>query len=562
VRYKNLLAFPRLNVDRLSKISLFAGLLGASIYLTLAWYVLATGHPHEDAYILFKYSENWAAGNGITYNAGGDPVEGATDFLWMAAIALFNNIGFSSGFASGLLNAAAVGFLSSLLMHICNLSNDVGARLTVAFLVPLLVATMPFSLAGLAGFSAPVFAAATVGLLILYLSSPDWQVLMPFAALLTGFLRPDGLIIGVGFWGLSLFRIWNKTRIRNQFFLFTLGAGVMGISYFAWRYFYFGHLLPLPLMVKSRAPSGFDPGNWLYTGMPYPPIALAGVILAFLHNDDNRKTWRILYASLPFALHVAALTTAHRSQNVQERFYAPEIAAILAVSMLFLQYSYQTTKWATWVSIVVIACLLTFAGQADATKEFVANLQGRDKGKFSKSAYINVFPEMLDAATPDSTVVALTEAGRMAYWLEGHHIDLVGLNTPATAVDPVTPGFIERKNPDLLFINTAGMLARFRQDKGDFFKVKDEKAVFDKVRSTNWRNIESPVSRASSAVLEFLRRHQEGRYTIYLAQYQGAYKHLYAIREGGSVRESAFRQALRKSYRKKNQKSYLEMVPQ
>ena len=175
---------------------------------------------------------------------------------------------------------------------------------------------------------------------------------------------------------------------------------------------------------------------------------LAGVILAFLYNDDNRKTWRILYASLPFALHVAALTTAHRSQNVQERFYAPEIAAILAVSMLFLQYSYQTTKRATWVSIVVIACLLTFAGQAGATKEFVADLQGRDKGKFSKSAYINIFPEILDAATPDSTVVALTEAGRMAYWLEGHHIDLVGLNTPATAVNPVTPGFIERKNPD------------------------------------------------------------------------------------------------------------------
>jgi len=42
---------------------------------------LTLGHPHEDAYILFRYAENLAAGHGIVFNVGGPRAEGATDFL-------------------------------------------------------------------------------------------------------------------------------------------------------------------------------------------------------------------------------------------------------------------------------------------------------------------------------------------------------------------------------------------------------------------------------------------------------------------------------------------------
>ena len=60
-------------------VPLFVG----TCFALVASYLLRQGHPHEDAFILFVYAENMAAGNGIVYFAGGGPAEGATDFLWM-----------------------------------------------------------------------------------------------------------------------------------------------------------------------------------------------------------------------------------------------------------------------------------------------------------------------------------------------------------------------------------------------------------------------------------------------------------------------------------------------
>src|SRR4051794_20721879 len=62
--------------------------------LGLGLSVLYVSHPHEDAYILFKYVRNFTSGLGIVFNAGGPHAEGATDFLWFALLSAFTWIGF------------------------------------------------------------------------------------------------------------------------------------------------------------------------------------------------------------------------------------------------------------------------------------------------------------------------------------------------------------------------------------------------------------------------------------------------------------------------------------
>ena len=44
--------------------------------------------PAEDAHIMFRYAENFASGQGLVWNAGLPPVEGATEFLWTLLLAL------------------------------------------------------------------------------------------------------------------------------------------------------------------------------------------------------------------------------------------------------------------------------------------------------------------------------------------------------------------------------------------------------------------------------------------------------------------------------------------
>lgn len=50
-------------------------------------------HPAEDAAILMRYSKNLAEGNGTVWNIGETPVDGATDFLFMVAVAFLYKVG-------------------------------------------------------------------------------------------------------------------------------------------------------------------------------------------------------------------------------------------------------------------------------------------------------------------------------------------------------------------------------------------------------------------------------------------------------------------------------------
>ena len=43
--------------------------------------------PQEDAYILYRYSENLATSGQIAWNVDDGPADGATDFLWMLVLA-------------------------------------------------------------------------------------------------------------------------------------------------------------------------------------------------------------------------------------------------------------------------------------------------------------------------------------------------------------------------------------------------------------------------------------------------------------------------------------------
>ena len=52
-------------------------------------------HPEEDAAMLLRYSGHLARGDGIVWNVGEPPVDGATDFLFMLLVAGLHRLGFS-----------------------------------------------------------------------------------------------------------------------------------------------------------------------------------------------------------------------------------------------------------------------------------------------------------------------------------------------------------------------------------------------------------------------------------------------------------------------------------
>ena len=69
---------------------------------------------NDDAFISFRYSENWALQGAPVYNLG-DPVEGYTNFLWVALIALAMKLSFEPIWASQVMGlafaAGTIGFI-------------------------------------------------------------------------------------------------------------------------------------------------------------------------------------------------------------------------------------------------------------------------------------------------------------------------------------------------------------------------------------------------------------------------------------------------------------------
>ena len=85
--------------------------------LNYPYSVIVYNHLGEDAFITFRYTENFVAGHGLVYNPG-ERVEGFSNFLWLLILAFFHKLGF------GLLTTSKVlaVTVNSLLMVVATLA--------------------------------------------------------------------------------------------------------------------------------------------------------------------------------------------------------------------------------------------------------------------------------------------------------------------------------------------------------------------------------------------------------------------------------------------------------
>jgi len=104
--------------------------------------------PAEDAAILYAYSENLADTGVISYFPGGEPAEGATDFLWMILLSIFYFFGLNTYFSAIFINLCSLIIITKTIQDHFKLSNADGL---VIFLFHL---SLTHTYAALAGFSA------------------------------------------------------------------------------------------------------------------------------------------------------------------------------------------------------------------------------------------------------------------------------------------------------------------------------------------------------------------------------------------------------------------------
>jgi hypothetical protein len=267
----------------------------------------------DDAFISMRYARNWADGHGITWNPGEPPVEGYSNFLFVALGALLHRLGVASPIGvikvlcavsllatCGLLYLLArrwLGPLGSVIPVLCLLAFPGTVMWTVSGLE-----TAVYQLLFVAGIFLGITAyRQEVGLGPA--SAPSESFGRPpsrwalvgggLCALLAALARPEGpvllllLVALVGIVEIQRMRslpagqrsTWRRETVVSLSCLI-LPFALVYVPYFWWRVVYFGRLLPNPVYCKANYAG--DPWNlnrdFLTAFWPYILLALIPLI--------------------------------------------------------------------------------------------------------------------------------------------------------------------------------------------------------------------------------------------------------------------------------------------
>ncbi len=205
----------------------------------------------DDAFITFRYAENFANGHGLVFNPG-ERVEGYTDFLWALLIAACIKLGLPPGESGVLLSLAS--FVAALVLVVRRARTLPG---TATFPLGLALTAANYSVASFAtGGLETVFAMMLV-LLAVDLAHDGRAFSAGLAGVLAAMSHPDHVLF-YGALGVAL--LWH-TRSLKSALRYAAPFFIVFLPWFLWRWHYYGDLFPNTYYAKSGGEAWFSQGG-------------------------------------------------------------------------------------------------------------------------------------------------------------------------------------------------------------------------------------------------------------------------------------------------------------
>jgi len=422
-----------------------------------AIYAIVTGVqrsvPFEDAAMLMRYAQHVAAGYGMVWNVGDPPVDGATDFLFTALVALVMRAGLSVESAT-----RACILTANLALSVAMLSEAIRWRLT---LLPLAAASAIYMVSGpgnrflQAYFGAPAFALTAVALYFALQHAEEQSsnravLVVAAAALAAGLMRPEGNLLAAmlfaSFWLTSDSFVFRRVLARSAMLYCVAGALFLG-----WRTWYFGQLMPNPFYLK---------GGWrLYPESlsesirnawdmlrPFVPIMLVAGLVRFRVSQELHALREIL----PIAGFLLIWVLLNNDNNHWGRFQYAIVPLMLLGALRWTRLLYQRALEGGRASVCLVLCatsVLTLAAvPAYSALRYGGHLPPPD-GRFAVA-------RGLQPLASTGMVMAVSEAGLLPLYSEWNAIDVWGLNDQWIARNHVvTEAYLDRRPPDLVMLN-------------------------------------------------------------------------------------------------------------
>ncbi|MBK6794305.1 MAG: hypothetical protein IPG80_17605 [Anaerolineales bacterium] len=417
--------------------------------------------PFEDAAMIMRYSQHLAGGHGIVWNVGEAPVDGATDFLFMAASAGLIKLGFTVG-----QSVRGIGFaahlLTVLIIYWTNRRVHNG-NISFSFLSGLYLAVGTGLSYVSAYFGTPFFALAAastwaLGLILMKEENPSFWLSIAFAlsGLITGLIRPEGVILAALMLVAVVFmRGLNKSKMIVVAFgsVFLL----LGGAYFLWRWNYFGYPLPNPFYKKGD-------GGWKWDSFQHSmwnalrlclPMVIA-FILGFRSNETFKRTVAHLVPILGFAIAFGLISD---EMNYGARFqYAVVPIALMSWVPLIGSVNFEALKQSSvrerGVYLVMGAALSAGLIYYSWFQNCFLNLyqQACDR-PYERDGRLEM-AQMLADYRGKGYMIATTEAGLLPYYSGWDALDTWGLNDQFIAHNgSITVEYLDKYKPEIIMFH-------------------------------------------------------------------------------------------------------------
>jgi arabinofuranosyltransferase len=436
-------------------------LLVASTLYYASRYVDFSIPPFEDAAMLMRYAQNLAGGDGIVWNIGEHPVDGATDFLFMAVSATFIKLGLTVGqsvrgigFASHIFTVLIVYWTNRRINH-SNIPFSLLSGLYLAVGTGLSYVS--------AYFGTPFFALAAastwaLGLLLINREDQPFWLSLAFAlsGLVTGLIRPEGVILA----SLMLLSVIVMRGLKNSIstiIIFGTVFLVLGGAYFLWRWDYFGYPLPNPFYKKGDSGlhwDSFDNSllNTLRLCLPFAVIALLG----FRSRETTKHTLAYLIPILGFA---SAFILISDEMNYGARFqYALVPIALMSWTPLvrglnFLWLNQLSARERSVYFIALIGLCGSLVYYSWFQNCFLVTDQRSCERPYEQDGRYEMGKSLAEYRGK-GYVIATTEAGLLPYYSGWTAIDTWGLNDQFIAHNGgITVEYLDQYKPHIIMFH-------------------------------------------------------------------------------------------------------------
>jgi arabinofuranosyltransferase len=371
----------------------------------VGWYRL----PMEDAAMLFRYSRHLAQGQGIVWNVGERPVEGATDFLFMVTIAAVSRLSHHGPILVARVLIALAHLASVALLYISSrrlFGWPIWASLCLALYLALDLAPAYVT----AGFGAPFFAffamlAWSLALLCMVKGATAARgVGIGFALLATGMVRPEGVLLS------GMILVAMLYAMRHESLRAALPAAAvfasLGLAYFARRWHYFGYPLPNPFYLKG---GGHLFPDSLRMSIENMVMMLAPTLPFFVLNAFSTERKRTVTALIPtVGFTLIWILLSNENNHVMRFQYGAVPLTLLSIpyisGVLDSRFKWLRPGWVGQTALVLLTIAL-----ARAYWKPMTSVAADDASLYSIAIALQPYQDR-------DYVLAVTEAGLLPYF--------------------------------------------------------------------------------------------------------------------------------------------------